>query len=394
MRFFFKALICSLSLAAAVFGVKAEHYVVYHHDRDFAGWPANEGLWRWENEILVGFEVARFSETDGDHNVDRNSPKRIVFARSTDGGKNWKTEYHSEIAPPAYIGDEEKYQQKSPDVKDPVVSPGGFDFTDPDFTMKLRGKDFYTSGDRGRTWNGPYILPEFGYISEARTSYIVTGKESCLLFMTGRVSNEGLSYARSCVLETTDAGRTFRFVSWIGEDIVRSIKTEAERENGTLFSSMPSVVQLGEGHYVCALRQRVHRRKWTDVYESRDNGKTWSHLSELERGSSNPAALVVMKDGRIAAVYGNRRQMPCGVAAKISSDGGRTWGEEVVLRDDARKWDLGYARATVLPDGDVLAVYYYTTEALPENFIGATVWQPGRSGENEAAEENGKDRRE
>ena len=50
-----------------------------------------------------------------------------------------------------------------------------------------------------------------------------------------------------------------------------------------------------------------------------------------------------MRDGRIACVYGYRLP-PFGLRARLSEDGGRTWGREIVLRDDGGSWDLGYPR--------------------------------------------------
>jgi BNR/Asp-box repeat. len=360
----------------AVLAAGAEHRVVYHDPAEFAGWPANEGLWSWgDDEMLVAFEVAKFVETDGDHSVDRESPKRIVFARSLDGGETWTPEEHPEIAAPEYLGDAEKFVQKTATARDPRPSPGGFDFTHPNFAMKLRGGTFYVSHNRGRSWEGPYLLTEYDFIPEARTSYIVTGPSSATVFMTGRVTRDGLKYGRSCVLRTEDGGKTFRFLSWIGEDIADRLKPN-ERGKGfdNIFSIMPSAVRLGDDHFVCAVRQRTSRVKWTDIFESKDGGRSWEKIATLEKGSSNPATLVLMTDGTIAAVYGNRRKAPCGVAAKLSRDQGRTWSDEIVLRADARKWDIGYSRALQRPDGKIVALYYYTTEDMPQNFIAATIW--------------------
>lgn len=378
---FFRLILCSLLVTTSISAVETSHRVVYHNPAEFAGWPANEGLWSWgDNEMLVAFEVAKFVETEGDHNIDRNSPKRIAFARSLDGGETWTPEEHPQIASPEYLGDADKFVQEIVTAHDPRPSPGGFDFSHPNFAMKLRGGTFYVSHNRGRSWEGPYLLTEFDFIPEARTSYIITGPSSATIFMTGRVTKDGLKYGRSCVLHTTDGGKTFQFASWIGEDIADRLKPE-ERQRGfeTIFSIMPSAVWLGGDRYICAVRQRTNRAKWTDIFETTDGGHTWTKLGTLERGSSNPATLVLMEDGAIAAVYGNRRRAPCGVAAKISRDQGRTWTEEIVLRNDARQWDIGYSRALQRPDGKIVALYYYTTEAMPENFIAATIWDASAS---------------
>jgi hypothetical protein len=47
-----------------------------------------------------------------------------------------------------------------------------------------------------------------------------------------------------------------------------------------------------------------------------------------------------------------------------------------VLRDDARKYDIGYCQSVTRADGRVVTVYYYTTEARTENHIAATIWTP------------------
>ena len=57
-----------------------------------------------------------------------------------------------------------------------------------------------------------------------------------------------------------------------------------------------------------------------------------------------PGDLVRMRDGRIVCVYGYRLP-PFGVRARFSEDDGRTWGRELILRDDGGSWDLGYPRS-------------------------------------------------
>jgi hypothetical protein len=65
-----------------------------------------------------------------------------------------------------------------------------------------------------------------------------------------------------------------------------------------------------------------------------------------------------MSDGRIVCVYGYRLP-PYGIRARISEDGGRRWGSEIVLRDDGGSWDLGYPRVVETEPGTLLAVYYF-----------------------------------
>lgn len=42
-----------------------KHGIVYFEEGRFAGWPANHGIWLWDNEILVGFVEASHEEKTG-----------------------------------------------------------------------------------------------------------------------------------------------------------------------------------------------------------------------------------------------------------------------------------------------------------------------------------------
>jgi hypothetical protein len=85
--------------------------------------------------------------------------------------------------------------------------------------------------------------------------------------------------------------------------------------------------------------------------------------------------MIRLRDGRLCVAYGYRSGI-LGIRAKLSSDEGRSWGTEIVLRDDGRTWDLGYPRMRQRSDGKIVTIYYFTTEENPEQHIAATIWEP------------------
>jgi hypothetical protein len=93
-----------------------------------------------------------------------------------------------------------------------------------------------------------------------------------------------------------------------------------------------------------------------------------------DTGRGNPPSLLRMKDGRLVITYGYRAE-PYGIRARVSTDQGRTWDDEIVLRDDGGTWDIGYTRTVQRPDGKLVTVYYYNVGDT-ERFIGGTVWEP------------------
>ncbi len=339
-----------------------EHVRVYSEPGRFGGWPANHGIWAWGEEILVGFSAAWFMKRPPDrHQVDPDRPEEPCLARSLDGGRTWTIERPTTLLLPERGG-------RSPtDLTEPI------DFTHPDFAMTLRmtgihqGPSYlYYSLDRGRTWRGPFRFPLFGRRGiAARTDYIVEGKRRALVFVTASKldGREG----RPMCARTSDGGRTWRFVSWIGP----------EPEG---FAIMPSTVRLSGRRLLTAVRCKLNAVDWIDAYLSTDGGKSWGFLSRpvpFTGGfSGNPPCLVRLRDGRIALTYGYRGT-PYGIRARLSEDEGRTWSDEITLRDDGAAWDLGYTRSVQRPDGKIVTVYYFAEQPHTERVIMATIWDPG-----------------
>jgi len=336
------------------------HVMVYQEAGRFCGWPANHGVWHWDDEILVGFLRCTYRESLEDHSYDQSQPQQKVLARSFDGGETWTLET------PESLGAESGYAPPC---------PGGIDFTHPDFALRCNYADFQISYDRGKTWLGPCALPYFGRELKARTDYIVNGPRDCTLFIAAYEPAGGQD--RAFCIRTTDGGRSFAFLSWMtGEPLTHR-------------SVMPSTVRLSETQLVSALRRRENldgqpglsrgeHRCWIDVYRSTDAGRSWRFLSKVaDTGTwnGNPPSMVHLKDGRLCVAYGYRAT-PFGIRARLSSDGGETWGDEIILRADGRTWDLGYPRMVRRSDGKLVTVYYFTTEEKPEQHIAATIWDP------------------
>ncbi len=230
---------------------------------------------------------------------------------------------------------------------------------------------FYTSTDRCHSWQGPYSLPLFGQAGiEARTDYIVSGPKELTLFLPASRADGGEG-AGVLAARTVDGGRSFQFLSWV-----------AQLENG--FVIMPSSVRLSPSRIVTALRCREssagfeQARCWIDLYASDDNGESFAYLAtpvpNTGRGG-NPPSMIQLADGRLCLTYGYRAE-PYGMRAVLSDDGGATWSDAIVLRDDAGNHDLGYPRSVQRPDGAVVTVYYYNDDPEGERFLDATIWKP------------------
>jgi hypothetical protein len=339
-----------------------EHTTVYKEAGRFGGWPANHGIWRWGNEIVVGFRSAHFKVMPAGHARDPEKPQDEYQARSLDGGKTWTVEKPRDLLRPENGGTA------------PVDCPGGIAFSAPGFALMFRASGdvpfsrFYYSTDRCRTWRGPYKLPLFGQPRiMARTDYLVDSTNELSVFLTAAKRNgkEGHVF----MARTADGAKTWRFVSWIG----------AEPDG---FSIMPSSVRLSKSRILTTIRRKEGPDHWIDAWVTDDNGGSWRFLNRPvpSTGGSvgNPPSLVMLRDGRLALVYGYR-SAPYGIRVRLSNDQGLTWNDEIVLRNDRGCWDLGYPRSVERPDGKIVTSYYYNDHPDRERYIASTIWDPGPS---------------
>jgi hypothetical protein len=351
------------------------HVKIYYEPGRFGGWPANHGIWSWGNEILVGYSRGYYKDLGPTrHHIDREKPEEFWLARSMDGGMTWTLEHPAEkgfLIPRGDFlhGTETPGFELPPitDLKEPM------DFAHPDFVLTFRMENinagtsrFEYSYDRGRTWSGPYRLPNFGTKgTAARTDYIVNGKRDAFIFIT--VGKKNRREGRPLCTKTTDGGLTWKLVSWIGPE-----------PDG--FAIMPSTVRISDTELLTTLRRREGTFRWISAWRSKDNAETWTQENNPVEylGEGNPPMLNKLKDGRLCLTYGFRAY-PYSIRARLSTDNGKTWGPQIVLRDDGTDRDIGYVRSVQRSDGKIVTIYYINDEKTgPERYIGATIWDPNK----------------
>jgi len=356
-----------------------EHVTIYKEPGRYAGWPANYGIWSWGDEIVVGFTVGYHDSGGGFHARDRSRPFVPMQARSLDGGLTWEVQQTPCRTPGGKGFSADEHMTAGLTVAEALAAgdsippcPGGIDFSHPDFALmcarsglRLGARSwFYVSYDRCRHWEGPYALPMFGQPGiAARTDYLVSSATECTLFLTAAKSDTG--EGRVFCARTEDGGKTFHFLSWIGPE-----------PKG--FAIMPASVRLSPSRILVAVRCRENGANWIDLYASDDNGATWQYVTRPvpDTGTGgNPPTLTKLHDGRLCMTYGYR-DAPHSICARLSSDEGQTWGEQIVLRDGGGNHDIGYPRTVLRPDGTVVTVYYFNDHPDGERYIAATLWRP------------------
>lgn len=352
----------------------AEHYIAAIEKDRFHGWPANNGVWIWGNEILVGFTQGDYDDREG-HNI--TGIEESKFSRSLDGGQTWQ------MFDPENFLDDENVKWLPAGKKD---LEGSINFMHPGFAIRFfatgyHGNDdpeggFYYSYDRGATWQGPYHLgglkddPQIeGMSISARTDYIVMGENELIFFSS---IHDGTTN-RLAAIQTLDGGMHFELLAWI---------TPEDDEANDI---MCSTVRLSDNTFVLAYRKifpalKNAKGNKIETYVSHDRCKTWTYQSEVKlfESSSNPPALLALHDGSLICIYGDRHHSR--MAGKYSKDQGKTWGDEFIFRADFKDtnsyWDFGYPVLVQRPDAKLVCMYYWASNDNPQQFIAATIWTP------------------
>lgn len=377
MKILYHLVIGMIFLLSCLFAQSSEieHTIAAIQKDHFHGWPANNGVWVWGSEILVGLTQVEYEVADG-HNIKDGAPHLSLLSRSKDGGRTWTM-----FDPNNYVGDG--------GTKSKLQSP--INFKHKDFAMRIEGTtyhgntdpegSFFYSYDRGNTWYGPYYLGDIhkhkrfeARMLTPRTDYIVLNEKECIIFISSRIEGTGLSDNIS-VIKTNDGGLTFELIApWV-------VPCEDPYRN-----AMPNTVQISEDEYVMVVRRRNisdRNQCWIDAYKSINGGYNWEFLSKVgETGehNGNPPALVRLDDGRLCTIYGNRTKLQ--ILGRYSNDNGKSWEPEFIIRDDfiktetGRMRDLGYPRIVQTEEGNLVAIYYWATNENPQQHIAVSIWNP------------------
>jgi hypothetical protein len=292
----------------------------------------------------------------------------FVAVRSTNGGRTWPREglqvlgTHQSIERALLAGDA------------PAAPADPPDWTSPDFCLTAgfgipprEAQDvgyIQHSRDRGRTWEGPFRIPSLGFEwVQVKPDYVVRPDGMVLLFVTVRRRLDGSVRPPTrfvAVYASPNRGADWRLLSTI-------IAASPDVDFVNRYYACP--VQLPDGRILAALRCQIDgANAWPEIVESDDGGRTWRFVSRLADWGG-PTHLTRLDDGRLLAAYGYRVP-PYGIRARVSEDTGRTWGPEIVLRDDGGSRDLGYPRTVRLGGNRLMAVYYFNRADDPVQYDG------------------------
>jgi hypothetical protein len=352
----------------------AEHAVVYRREDEFCSWPFTQGFW----EAGDGTLIANFVRTKADYtNVDslnhnvvlRGGPSNLLSIRSRDRGRTWdeaNLQLHAGGTPAEHDGSGES-----------IAELGPLEFTDRDTLVWTMSSAFGTpnsrpfvrvSKDSGRNWSRAFRLSMDGLPAiSAHSSQMVRSDGASLLFLT-MVSQDGWT-RRPVVYASVPDRSTWHFLSFMTpkEDPYGATDGDwAKLASSFAYGGhrwfYPRGTQLPNGRILSPLRcQRSPQGvMWTELHASDDGGRTWGFISRVNDYGA-PGSLVRMQDGRLVIVYGYRLP-PYGIRAAVSEDEGRTWGPELIVRDDGGSWDLGYPNAVESSKGRVMAVYYFNSK--------------------------------
>jgi hypothetical protein len=347
-----------------------DHQTVYRDEKRFSGWTYVIGHWNMrDGELLQSFfsiptDYASADAISHDH-LPRNLGK-MYSVRSKDYGRTWSAPVIDMFATVA------KGTQGAKQLSD----LGPIDYLDSNVLVSNSSTGLFgsvnartvirVSRDRGHSWSPDLPVPLDGLKSlSAMNSFMVRPDGTAMLWLMDS-GDDGWN-RHPLVYALPPRGTDYHFLSYITDKFdPKGAADSGDRSTTLRFGGhrwfYPRGFMLPNGRILCTLRcQRDPRGiMWTEVYYSDDGGATWDFLSRVNDFGA-PSSLVVMPDGRIVAVYGYRL-MPSGIRARVSEDGGKSWGPELIVRDDGGSWDLGYPNAWLTDDGKVGVIYYFNSK--------------------------------
>lgn len=226
--------------------------------------------------------------------------------------------------------------------------------------QRYLGSTLAVSTDNGHTFSDPVSLP-------------ITSPHGPCLLPTGELLYIGRAFGdhAKASFDYLPEGIYAMRLSPDGK-IINEPRQVVPAAKGMLFCE-PHAAVMPDGSILLSIRAQAKEPKLFTIYNcfSTDNGMSFS--APVPTGwDGSPPHIFVHSSGAVVMTYA-RRNAPFGQMARISHDNGRTWGAELVLRDDGPDWDLGYPCTTENKNGELVTVYYQRSKS-DGNQIQYTIW--------------------
>ncbi len=126
-----------------------------------------------------------------------------------------------------------------------------------------------------------------------------------------------------------------------------------------------AMLHLGDGKWLAASRRFGFRD--LDLHVSTDDGFTWNLIENHGIGIPRVSAahLLKLSDGRVLLTYGNRSPGNKGIDVRISEDEGKSWSAPQRIINLPGSGDTGYPAAIELAGGRMMIAYY--TNGIPQH---------------------------
>ena len=217
------------------------------------------------------------------------------------------------------------------------------------------------SHDAGLTWEDPYLLGDAELQPGSPFGKIVTRQDGTLLLpiyhraVASLITRpDELLPGDTCsyLMRSQDDGRTWEHPSLICPN-----------------SGEPALLGLPDGDLLAVVRrEQMGKTLWST--RSQDGGFTWSAPEQITGDMQHPGDLLVLKDGSVLLVYGNRNSPPTRIEGRVSRDGGQSWLACLLLfsgnlrgynANSPFRVDLGYPSSALSGARGITMYYYHPT---------------------------------
>ncbi|MHC4444936.1 MAG: sialidase family protein [Planctomycetota bacterium] len=374
-------------LAAAPRITDVEHTVIHYDKKLYCG-HTRISLFKYlgKGEMVIGYNRApcKYQVYEDVRHINYGSRSVQLLRRSFDGGRTWPAEEIIQLFDQTWPVEKKRsivFPKKATREKYDMFKPESV-FCNIHTTLSedIFGRRvcfMLRSQDKGRTWETvPTVLKhpfdEEIVLGRHGTGVIrmPDGKTLMSAFYTKKPVKKNVFEVGPEIYISTDHGITWQFLSY-------PMVNRSGRGN----IIYPTLLRLPNGRLHCYALHLDSKDEEVEGLKnalclsiSQDEGKSWSEpvpIAGKGRGCwKKPQGKgsiyrspwpILLRDDRILLVFA-RRRLPAGLGGIVSSDGGRTWSEEFVIRDDAQWWDLGYPVGCQLEDGRIFLAYYYNMQ--------------------------------